>query len=133
MIRRALETGYNRTLGAARDFLIRNTRAFSNRIGWIEVLYILLTVGFSAGFVNAFFFPVANQNYIIYPAGGAQTLTETVIDSFVILMGGAGIYITYLSGRQTTKARMVNLYLALSLFLVILAIMIGIQLSNMKG
>jgi len=86
-----------------------------------------------AGGVSAFFFPVADQSYIIYPAGGAQSISETVIDACVILLGGAGVYATYVSGRQTTKPRMVNLYLALALLLIALSVLLGIFVSDLKG
>ncbi len=132
MIRRLLENTYDRTLGTLKDSIVRVGQSGS-KVGWVQILYILGIVAFMAGAVSAFFFPVANQGYIIYPAGGAETVAESVIDAFVIMLGGAGIYVVYLSGRQTTKPRMVNLYLALSILLVAISVLLGIQLSVLKG
>ncbi len=132
MIRRVLETGYNRTLGALRNALLKVFGRVTNRTGLVQVLYLLGIVGLMAGFVNAVFFPVANQGLVVYPGGGAQTIPEAVIDSFVVLIGGSGIYIAYLSGRQTTRSRMVNLYLAVALLLIAVSVFMGIYLSVLK-
>jgi uncharacterized membrane protein YsdA (DUF1294 family) len=75
---------------------------------------------------------VPNQGLIVYPASGAMTIPEMVIDAVVILFGAAGIYVAYLSGRQTTKSRMVNLYLAIALLLIVVSVFMGIQLSILK-
>jgi amino acid transporter len=133
MIKRVLESGYNRAFGAARDILARFGKPFSNRTSWIQLLYVIVIVAFMAGFVSAVFFPVADQALIVYPAQGAQTIAETIIDAVIILFGTAGIYIAYLSGRQTTKPRMVNLYLAIALLLIVVSVFMGIQLSLLKS
>jgi hypothetical protein len=133
MIKRALESTYDRTFGALRNSIVKVGRSYSSSARWVQILYVVAIIAFMAGGVSAFFFPVPNQGYIIYPASGAQTIAETVIDSFVIILGGAGIYVTYLSGRQTTKPRMVNLYLALAILLISLSVIMGIFLSDLKG
>ena len=74
---------------------------------WMVVLYILGIVLMTAGIVNAVIQPV-NFGYVIFPSTGAQSATETGVDALALLIGAAGIYISYLSGRQTTKGRMVN-------------------------
>ena len=86
-----------------------------------------------AGFVNAVVFPVSNQSYIPYPNGSAQTIPEAIVDAFVIVVGAAGIYLTYLSGRQTTRSRTVNLYLGLALLLIVVSIFTGIDMALLKG
>jgi len=132
MIKRVLESGYNRVFGAVRNVLARSGQSFSNGTSWIQLLYVLVVVAFMAGTISAVFFPVADQALIVYPAGGAQTIAETIIDAVIILFGAAGIYIAYLSGRQTTKPRMVNLYLAIALLLIFVSVFMGIQLSILK-
>jgi len=132
MIKRILMSGYDRTLGALWNMLNKSGQSFFTRINWIQFLYILVMIAFMAGFVNAVGFPVANQGLIVYPAQGAMTIPEMVLDAVVILFGAAGIYFAYLSGRQTTKSRMVNLYLALALLLLVVSLFMGIQLSNLK-
>jgi len=133
VIKRALESGYSKTVGALRSSLSRYGQPFASRIGWLQLLYSLVVIAFMAGFVSAFFFPVANQSLIVYPASGAQTIAETVLDAVVILFGAGGIYVAYLSGRQTTKPRMVNLYLAIALLLIVVSVFMGIQMTILKG
>ena len=65
-------------------------------------------------------------------ARGTQTIPEAIIDSFVILTGGAGIYLAYMSGRQTTRARAVNMYLGLALLLLVVSLLAGTQLFLLK-
>ncbi len=132
MIRRILESGYRRTIGSARD-LVGGYISSLTRGGLLQILYVLVVVGLMAGFINAAVFPVANQSLIVYPTGGAQTIPEAILDAFVIIVGGAGVYLAYLSGRQTTRARTVNLYLGLALLLIMASLFIGINLAIQKG
>jgi nitrogen fixation/metabolism regulation signal transduction histidine kinase len=85
-----------------------------------------------AGIVNAVFFPVANQGFIIYPQQGAQSIPETFVDVFVIGLGALGVYLSYIAGRQTTRGRLVSTYLLLSLFLLFLAVVVGIYVFATK-
>ena len=133
MIRTALETTYRKTVGALVDALRGIVASLTRGGGLIQGLYVVALVALMAGFVNAVVFPVPNQSYIPYPSSGAQTIPEAVIDAFVIIMGAAGIYLVYLSGRQTTRSRTVNLYLGLALLLLIVSIFTGIDMANLKG
>ena len=133
MIRGILEGLYNRTIGALRDYLSGVFSAATRGGGLLQLLYVLGVVGLMAGFINAVVFPVPNQSYIVYPSGGAQTIPEALIDAFVIMVGGAGLYLTYVSGRQTTRARTVNLYLGLALLLIIVSVLAGIEIARLKG
>ena len=130
MIRTTLDSVYKKTVGSLWN-LVR--RSATNRWGAVQLLYLLIVVGLMAGFVNAVVLPVPNQTTAVYPASGAQTIPETFIDAMVILLGGAGIYLTYMSGRQTTKSRMVSLYLAVALLLITISVMTGLYLVNIKG
>lgn len=98
---------------------------------WIEALYILGIIVMAAGTVNAIIQPV-NFGYVIFPSTGGQSVTETVVDAFVLMIGAAGIYLSYLSGRQTTKARMVNFYLVIGLLLIAIAVYLGIYVLRAK-
>ena len=133
MIREAIVSAYRKTIGALKDSLVGFVSSVTRGGGLIQLLYVLLIVALMAGFVNAVFFPVANQSYIPYPGGSAQTIPEAIIDAFVIVVGAAGIYLAYLSGRQTTRTRTVNLYLGLALLLIIVSIFTGIDLAILKG
>lgn len=98
---------------------------------WIELLYVIAIVIMAAGTVNAVIQPV-NPGYVIFPSSGDQSATETVVDAFVLLLGAAGVYLSYLSGRQTTRSRMVNFFLLFGLLLIVSAIYIGIYVLTAK-
>lgn len=133
MIRGILESAYRRTIGALRDAVVGFVSSVTRRGGLIQALYVLLIVGLTAGFVNAVVFPVPNQSYIPYPGGSAETIPEAIVDASVIIVGGAGIYLAYLSGRQTVRTRTVNLYLGLALLLIVVSLFTGIDLAILKG
>ncbi|HZW84629.1 MAG TPA: hypothetical protein VFE91_01840 [Nitrososphaerales archaeon] len=133
MIRQALESAYRRTIGAVRDGAAGFLGSLTRRGSLVQVLYMLVLVALMAGFVTAIVYPVPNQTYIPYPNGQAETIPEAIVNAFIIFAGGAGIYLVYLSGRQTVRARTVNLYLGLALLLLVVAIFAGIDLAILKG
>ncbi|MBI3841036.1 MAG: hypothetical protein HY297_03660 [Thaumarchaeota archaeon] len=135
MIRKTMEWGYARTIGAVERWLSGLVESASRRGGLIQVVYVLVIVGLMAGFINAIVFPVPaqNQGLIIYPSGGAQTIPEAIINAFVIFLGGAGIYLAYVSGRQTTRTRTVNLYLVIALLLVAVSVLTGLDIARLKS
>jgi cytochrome bd-type quinol oxidase subunit 2 len=133
MIREALVSAYKKTIGALKDRLVESASSVTKRAGLLQLLYVLLVVALAAGFINAVVFPVPNQSYIPYPGGSAETVPEAIIDSFVIIVGGAGIYLAVLSGRQTVRTRTVSLYLGLALLLIIVSLFTGIDLAILKG
>jgi hypothetical protein len=133
MIREVLESVYKKTVGALKDGLVEFVSSITKRAGLLQLLYALLVVALAAGFINAVVFPVPNQSYIPYPGGSAETIPEAIIDSFVIIVGGAGVYLAYLSGRQTVRTRTVSLYLGLALLLMIVSLFTGIDLAILKG
>jgi cytochrome bd-type quinol oxidase subunit 2 len=133
MIREALGSAYKKTIGALKDRLVDYSSSVTKRAGLLQLLYVLFVVALAAGFINAVVFPVPNQSYIPYPGGSAETVPEAIIDSFVIIVGGAGIYLAVLSGRQTVRTRTVSLYLGLALLLIIVSLFTGIDLAILKG
>lgn len=133
MIREALESAYKKTVGAAKDAIVGSLSSVTRGGGLIQVLYVVVLVGVMAGFVDAINYPVANQSYIPYPSSSAMTIPEAIVDAFIIVVGGAGIYLVYMSGRQTTRTRTVNLYLGLALLLIIVSIFAGIDMAILKG
>jgi len=133
MLREVLGTAYKRTVGALKDWFLGFISSLTRGGGLIQALYVIFIVALMAGFVNAVVFPVSNQSYIPYPNGSAQTIPEAIVDAFVIVVGAAGIYLTYLSGRQTTRSRTVNLYLGLALIMIVVSIFTGIDMALLKG
>jgi hypothetical protein len=133
LIREFLRSTYRKTLGGAASKGAGWLSSLTRGGGLLQLLYVAFAVALMAGFINAVAFPVPNQSYIVYPSGGAQTIPEALVDSFVILVGGAGIYLTYVSGRQTTRPRTVNLYLGLALLLIVVSVLAGIEIAVLKG
>jgi hypothetical protein len=133
MLREVLGSAYKRTVGALRDAVVRLVASVTRRGGVVQLLYVIFVVALSAGFINAVVFPVPNQSYIPYPGGSAETIPEAIVDAFVIIVGGSGIYLTYLSGRQTARTRTVNLYLGLALVMILVSVFIGIDMALLKG
>ena len=133
MIRSTLEKWYGRVVGRSGEILVRSLGTRFGRGGLVQLLYVVAVVALMAGFIDAVFFPLANQAQIVSPGPGAQTIPEAIIDAFVIMLGSAGIYVGYISGRQTTKSRMVNLYLGFALLLVAISVFMGIYLTMLKG
>ena len=133
MIRGFIESTYKRTIGSLKGFFWGFAGPVARNENIVPVLYVLILVGIMGGFVNAVVQVVPDQGSIVYPGAGFQTFAETLLDSFVILLGGAGIYLTYVSGRQTTKARAVNMYLGLALLLLVVSLLAGMDLVLLKG
>ena len=133
MIREMLASGYKKTIGALRSSLWGMVTKGTRGSGLVQLGYVLVLVALMAGFISAVFSPVNNQTYIVYPTSGAQSIPEMLVDSFVILVGGAGVYLVYLSGRQTVRTRTVNLYLALAILLITVSVLTGIELAILKG
>ena len=133
MIREALESAYRKTVGAAKDTVVGFLTSITRGGGLIQALYAVFLVALMAGFVDAVVFPVPNQSYIPYPSGSAMTIPEAIVDAFVITVGAAGIYLVFMSGRQTTKTRTVNLYLGLALLLIVVSVFAGIDMAILKG
>ena len=90
---------------------------------FIEVLYIVGIVVLGAGVVSALASPVP-ESYMIYPSTTGETVSEMVIYSMAMLLGFGGLYISYLSGRQTVKPRLVPFFLTLGLIMIAIAIYI---------
>lgn len=88
---------------------------------WIQVIYIVGITAMAAGIVTALAAPV-DQAYLIFPSASGQSIAETVLNAMALGMGAAGLYISYLSGRQTVKPRMVGFFLILGLILISAAI-----------
>ncbi len=133
MIREAIGSAYRRTIGALKNSIVGSISSLTRGGGLIQTLYVVILVALMAGFVNAAVFPVPNQSYIPYPNGSAQTIPEAIVDAFIIVVGGAGIYLVYLSGRQTVRSRTVNLYLGLALLLLVVSVFTGIDMAILKG
>jgi hypothetical protein len=90
---------------------------------WIEVVYVAGIIIMSAGIVSALASPT-DQSYIIYPSRSGQSIAETIIYMMAMVLGFGGLYLSYLSGRQTIKPRLVGFFLTLGLIMIAAAIYI---------
>ena len=133
MIRQAIQSAYKKSVGALKDWLVGTISSATRGGGLIQLLYVVIIIGLMAGFVSAITYPVANETLIPYPSGSNETVPEAVVNAMVIVMGGAGIYLTYMSGRQTVRSRAVNFYLGIALLLLIVSLFIGFNLAILKG
>jgi hypothetical protein len=133
MLRAAIKSAYERSANALYGALRGVINPLSKRGDLLPYLYVIVIVAMAGGFVDALAYPVPNQGILVFQGGGAQTIPEALLDSFIILLGGAGIYLTYISGRQTTKTRAVNMYLALALLLIFVSALAGVQMLILKG
>jgi ribosomal protein S28E/S33 len=131
LIRNWFESHVNNFLSRVIKLAGRNGLAGEVRQRWMEVLYIVGIVLMTAGLVNAVLQPV-NIGYVINPSTSDQSATETGVDALALLIGAVGIYLSYLSGRQTTKSRMVNFYLTIGLLMIAIAVYIGIYVLGSK-
>ncbi len=132
MIRRKFESGMNVISVRLARSIGRNGNSLSFvKTRWAEMLYILGIVAMASGIVNAIIQPV-DARYIIYPGQGSQSVTETIINGLALMLGATGIYLSYLSGRQTTKPRMVTFFLILGLLLIATGVYIGIYVYSSK-
>ena len=131
MIRQWLESrasGVERRLGKVVERTGVSTTVKNNLI---EVVYILGIVVMSAGIVSALASPV-NQSYTIYPSTNGETVSEMIIYSMAMMLGFGGLYLSYLSGRQTVKPRLVPFFLILGLILIGVAVYIEIYVFFSK-
>jgi len=133
VIRAAIRSSYDKTVSAVKSLFWGILSPLLKRGNLLPILYIIIVVELAGGFVDALAYPVPNHGVLVYPSSTAQTIPEALLDSFVILLGGAGIYLTFMSGRQTTKARAVNMYLGLALLLIAVSTLAGVQLLLLKG
>ncbi len=133
MLRQALESAYTRTLGELRGTTARFGASLTERGGIIRALYVIVIVVYMSGFSLAVLYPAPVQSLTPYPSAAFETLPDAFVNAFVIALGGAGIYLVYLSGRQTASPRMVNFYLGAGLLLLIVSTFTGINMAIMKG
>lgn len=131
MIREWFDSHVNSIWNRINKAAAKSDLAGEIRNRWMEILYVLGIILMTAGLVNAVLQPV-NIGYVIFPSSSDQSATETGVDALALIIGAAGVYLSYLSGRQTTQSRMVNFYLAISIMLIGIAVYIGIYVIASK-
>lgn len=101
----------------------------------IEVVYVFAFVIFASGIVNTVLEGLRPEyaGAVILPSRNAQTVSEAIINMFVILLGVAGVYLAYRSGRQTARRRVSSLYLVSGLVALVVALLIGLLIITVKS
>lgn len=130
-IRQAFESGYSKTISTIRGRVPKGV--LNPNASWFEVMYILGLVALSSGIVSAALTPPSALGQLIYPGPGAQSIPETFLYACTTLLGASGIYLAYLSGRYSTKPRLVDAYLAVSMLLLTVSVIMGLTIVNIKG
>jgi hypothetical protein len=135
MLRELFDSNANKVKDALLKRLGRNSGlAAFLRVRWIPYLCISAVVIMAAGIVNtAVQSSGVSSTLTIYPGSGFQSIPETAINIFDLFLGAGGIYLAYLSRRQTTRPRMTGFYLLLGLTLLGIALYMGIYIVGAKG
>ncbi len=100
----------------------------------LEIVYLIAILLFSSGLINGMIDGSSPYigNFLIYPRSGIQTLPETFIYLFTMLIGSAGMYLLYLGGRQGLRRRIANFYLAFGFSTVIIALSFALFVFELK-
>jgi hypothetical protein len=100
----------------------------------LAIVYLIAILLFSSGLINGMIegsSPYAAQ-YLIFPGSGIQTLPETFIYLFTMLIGSVGVYMLYLGGRQSMRRRIANFYFILGFSAVIIALSFTLFIFELK-
>jgi len=100
----------------------------------LEIVYLIAILLFSSGLINGMIEGSSPYigNYLIYPRSGVQTIPETFIYLFTMLIGSAGMYLLYLGGRQGLRRRIANFYLVFGFSAVVIALSFALFVFNLK-
>jgi hypothetical protein len=99
----------------------------------LEVSYIAIIFIFSAGIINGIVegsrLP---EGYVIWPQGGIQTVSESIVYLFTMVMGTVGFYFLYLGARESYKRRISDFYIVFGFSSVLIAIFISLYIFSIK-
>lgn len=100
----------------------------------LELVYLFIIFSLVAGVVNTILEGSRPEfaGIPILTTRSAQTWSEAVMNFFIMMLGTAGIYMIYQSGRQATRRRVANLYLLLGLTILVITIFVGIYIIGLK-
>jgi len=100
----------------------------------IEGLYLLALLILLGGVVNAILegLRVRAPQAIIFTSSAVQSIGETVINIFALLLGAAGVYFIYRGSRFVSSKRVSNFYLFVGVVGLLLALLIEFYLFGYK-
>lgn len=100
----------------------------------VEGLYLLALLILLGGGVNAVLegLRIKAPQAIIFVSSSVQSVGETIINIFTLLLGTAGIYFIYKSSKFTSSKRVTNLYLFAGVVGLLLALVFELYLFHYK-
>jgi hypothetical protein len=97
------------------------------------VVYIITFFALASGLINALIEgAAASSQAFILPTRSAQTLAETVVLVFILLIGMGGAIMIYRAGQGGT-AKTQGVFLASGFALVAISLLLGFSLVSLKG
>jgi len=100
----------------------------------IEGLYLIALLILLGGGVNAALegLRVKWPQALIFPSSSVQSIGETLINIFTLLVGAAGVYFIYRGGRYASSKRVSNFHLFVGVVGLLLALAIEFYLFGYK-
>tara|TARA_B100001971_G_C18168577_1_gene525722 strand:+ start:249 stop:665 length:417 start_codon:yes stop_codon:yes gene_type:complete len=99
----------------------------------LAVSYITILFIFSAGIINGLIEGSRLPGgYVIFPQGGIQTASESIVYLFTMVMGTAGFYFIYLGARESSKRRISDFYMMFGFSSVLVAIFLSLYIFSIK-
>jgi hypothetical protein len=113
--------------------LIRNILKLS-AVRVIEGLYLLALLILLGGGINAVLegLRIRAPQAIIFTSSAVQSIGETIINIFTLLLGVAGVYFIYRGSRFVSSRRVSNFYLFVGVVGLLLALAIEFYLLGYK-
>lgn len=101
----------------------------------LEIVYMIVFFTFAAGVVNGLLEGTDErvQSFVIYPGRGIQTPPETFMYFFAMILGTLGVYLLYMSGRQTVRKRISDFYIMLGFTVLLIAFTLTLYIFDIKS
>jgi hypothetical protein len=97
------------------------------------IVYLIAFFALASGIFNALIEGVAaGSQAFILPTRSAQTLTETIVFTFILFIGMGGALLLYRAGKVLTSKTQAA-FLASGFALIGISLMLGFTLVNLKG
>jgi hypothetical protein len=137
-IKRVIEGSYKKILNKVEEshFVRKLSRSFIVKMikeKGIVILYIITLIALSSGIINVVLEGGRAGVYraILATTTSVQSPTETVINILTLILGTAGVYLIYQSGRQI-RPRLANFYLLAGILIIVLALIMGLYIIAAK-
>ena len=101
----------------------------------MKSVYLFVIIVFSAGIVNAILEGTSGGQYLIIPGATVQTMFESFANSFIIIIGGLGLYLLNRGSVQSLKraGSVPNSLIASGLVLLVISLILFLYILGLKG